>query len=154
MEKIVLQFSRGYGPANGIIRVGTWSWATHVDVVFPDREDYLYGAAGLMKGTSGVMFRRPGQYARTEQYLVHVSRRVGNKVVDALLSQEGKPYDWLGVLGVMFRQSNWQSQDCWFCSELVAWAFLQGDYPLLNTDQLERITPRDLLLSPMLKRIQ
>lgn len=62
--------------------------------------------------------------------------------VAAALKQVGKPYDWLGVAGVA-AQRNWQDDDCWFCSELAAYALRAGGMCPVRLDA-DRITPRDL----------
>lgn len=66
------------------------------------------------------------------------------KVITAARSQIGKPYDWLGVLGIGLHR-NWQADDSWFCSELVAWAFEAAGSPLFRAPHW-RITPQDLFL--------
>lgn len=40
-------------------------------------------------------------------------------------SQIGKPYDYLGALGMPLR-SDWQNPNKWYCSELVEAALLAG----------------------------
>ncbi len=67
-----------------------------------------------------------------------------NAVLDAALSQLGKPYDWLGVAGVALRGREWQEDDCWFCSELVAWAFSEAGFPLFRPHLQARIVPQHL----------
>lgn len=65
-------------------------------------------------------------------------------------TQIGKPYDWSGIVGLVARR-DWHNPGRWFCSELVAAAFEQAGRPLLNVQQLDRVTPRDLSLSPYLR---
>uniref|UniRef100_A0A6H1ZF04 Putative peptidase n=1 Tax=viral metagenome TaxID=1070528 RepID=A0A6H1ZF04_9ZZZZ len=65
-------------------------------------------------------------------------------VLDAALSQIGKPYDWLGVAGIALRGRDWQEDDCWFCSELVAWAFSEAGFPLFRSELQARIVPQHL----------
>ncbi|MEW6647176.1 MAG: hypothetical protein AB1450_08265 [Pseudomonadota bacterium] len=82
---------------------------------------------------------------RIERHLVDAP----DSVLQRALSQLGKPYDWPGVLGYAARR-DWQEDDSWFCSELVAWAFQAEGFPLLRAADAWRINPRDLLLSPLL----
>lgn len=63
--------------------------------------------------------------------------------------QLGKPYDWGGVFGFMAPNRNWQQDDKWFCSELVAATALAGKTNLLNRNS-SRIVPGVLELCPFL----
>lgn len=69
-----------------------------------------------------------------------------NWVVAASLRMLGQiPLKLLGLL--MHR--DWQEEDRWFCSELVAWAFTQGGSPLFRREAMHRITPQHLwMLAP------
>lgn len=40
--------------------------------------------------------------------------------------QVGKPYDWLGVLGIAFRERAWAEPDSWYCTELAEAALAAG----------------------------
>lgn len=136
---ITLQFSTTSHPASRLICWGTWGRHSHVDFVLPDGR--LFGAV-----PGGVMARPFDPSAlRIERYLVDAPA----SVLERALSQEGKPYDWEGVLGYALRR-DWQEDDAWFCSELVAWAFQADGSPLLRAVAAWRINPRDLLLSPFL----
>ena len=44
---------------------------------------------------------------------------------------------------------DWQEDDRWFCSELVAWAFEKAGEPLFRAEVLRRVTPQHLwMLAP------
>lgn len=136
---ITLEFSYRGGMAGRLVRATTWSWASHVDFVLPDGR-----LLGAVPG-GGVSRRDWAPAVRAERYAADCHPLV----LDIALDQLGKPYDWLGVLGVGLHH-DWRSTGRWFCSELVAWAFAKAGKPLLIADQIDRITPRDLLLSPVL----
>lgn len=139
---ITLQFSTTRHPASALIRWGTWSWASHVDLVLPDGS--LYGAI-----PGGVRYHEASPLVtRAERYEVDAPLDELRIVIE---SQWGKPYDWPGIIGWGLRR-DWQEDDAWFCSELIAWGFQQIGRPLLRADKLHRITPRDLLLSPLLQK--
>lgn len=142
---ITLQFSTTNHYSSKAIRFFTWSWASHVDFVLPD--DKLLGALATQDG-GGVRLHDAKDYTRIERYQVDAPV----DIIDIARTQLGKPYDWAGIFGLVLRDRDWESDDKWFCSELVAWAFKQGGYPLLNETSF-RITPRDLLISPLLKPI-
>ena len=137
---ITLQFSTTSSWSSQLIRWATWSPYSHVDLLLPG--GWLLGATA----THGVSVRP--QVA--ERGLRRFEVDAPDAVLEAALSQRGRPYDWTGVLGWGVRRP-WQRQDAWFCSELIAWAFEAAGQPLLRAQDLWRITPRDLLLSPLLK---
>lgn len=137
---ITVEFSFRGGLAGKIVQAATWSWASHVDFVLPD---------GLLLGAvpdGGVSLRAWSPPVRAERYTVDAHPFV----LQCAQSQLGKPYDFVGVLGIGLHR-DWAETDSWFCSELIAWAFQKAGKPLLRADHLDRITPRDLLLSTALK---
>lgn len=139
---VTVQFSQGKGILAKAIQIHTWSWTTHVGLVMPD------GSILSSDFPRGVHVRpfHPGDYKRVERYEVP---HADGKVLEAALSQIGKPYDFMGALGIGLNR-RWHDENKWFCSELVAWAFMQANTPLLGGNPA-RITPRDLLLSPYLR---
>lgn len=136
---IILQFSKSRNPFSWLIRKFTWSDWSHVDVVLPSGK--LLGAT-----SGGVGLREPEDVKQSIRFKIDAPITALEKIA----SQIGKPYDWRGVFGLWLKR-DWQENDSWFCSELVAWAFKEAGKPLLRTEHLERITPRDLLLSPYLE---
>ena len=140
---ITLQFSTTRHISSYMIRAFTWSWASHVDFVLPDGK-----LLGALATHNGVKVHSPFEYSRSEQYIIDAP----DSVIDFAMTQVDKPYDWAGILGIVTRNRNWEDDNKWFCSELVAWSFKQAGCPLLNENSY-RITPRDLLISPLLKPI-
>jgi hypothetical protein len=137
---ITLQFSTTSSWSSQLIRWATWSPYSHVDLVLPG--GWLFGATAAQ----GVSIRPPVVERGLRRFEVDAPA----SVLEAGLSQRGRPYDWRGIFGWGLRR-NWQDQDAWFCSEFIAWCFEQAGCPLLRAQDLWRITPRDLLLSPLLK---
>ena len=142
---ITLQFSTTKHISSKAIQFFTWSWASHVDFVLPDGK--LFGALATQDG-GGVRLHDALNYTQIERFQVDAPE----SIIDITMTQAGKPYDWSGIFGLVLRERNWEDDDKWFCSELVAWSFKQGGFPLLN-ETTSRITPRDLLISPLLKPI-
>lgn len=66
-------------------------------------------------------------------------------------NQIGKPYDWLSILGIFFRRK-WTSDISWFCSELIACSLFEGGVTVIRK-QANRVTPENLLNSPLIKPI-
>jgi len=71
---------------------------------------------------------------------------------DFLHAQLGKPYDYLGLFGFLFRATRLQDKHKWFCSELVAEAYATAALPLMRIPS-HKIYPGMLAASPMLKHI-
>lgn len=138
---IQLQFSSQNKPGSWLIQKFTWSRFSHVDFVLPDGR--LLGA----RGHGGVQIREPELFPTLARFDIDAP----DSVLDHAMSQIGKPYDWPAILGFMAKRQ-WQDKNAWFCSELVAWSFQAAGVPLLRSRDLYRITPRDLLLSPYLKK--
>jgi uncharacterized protein YycO len=87
-------------------------------------------------------------YARVERYEIDAP----DAVLAYAVSQLGKKYDWSGVFNFIEPNRNWQEDDSWFCSELVAKAFLEAGTPLINAPA-HRVAPGDLLHSFLLKPV-
>lgn len=137
---ITLQFSSQNKIGSKLIQWFTWSKYSHVDFVLPDGR--LLGARG-----DGVKIREP--YYVDKKLICTVD--APESVLDYALSQKGKDYDYSALFGFILNRKI-EDNSKWFCSELVAWAFRQAGVDLLNYSDEYRITPRDLLLSPLVKR--
>lgn len=138
-----LQFSTEDGIGSWLIREWTWWDYSHVDLVLPSGR--LLGA----RLSGGVQIRPPHykNFSKTLRGTVTLPDEDGRSVIAAAAAQVGKPYDWRAILNFGLHR-DWRNTRSWFCSELVAWSFEQGHWPLLNPAvPRERITPRDLALS-------
>lgn len=142
---VVLQFSTSPGIVSAVIRWATWSTISHVDFVIEG--GYLLGAR-----TDGGVQIRPPNYTKFSRLVRYEVEDAPDSIIHTAKTQTGKPYDYGAISDFLFHR-DWEKKTRWFCSELVAWAFEENGYPLLNTNRLDRITPRDLTLSPFLKLI-
>lgn len=136
---ITLQFSTQDKIFARLIDWWTWGDYSHVDMILTD-------GRWLGARYDGVKAREPYAVSKCLQVTVEAP----SEVMNVALSQIGKPYDFMAILGFIVHR-DWQEDDSWICSELIAWAFQQGGMSLLNTDKINRISPRDLTLSPFLK---
>jgi uncharacterized protein YycO len=136
---ITLRFSRGTGPAAALVRAVTWSWCAHVGIAL--NNGWVVDATH----EHGVATRRAVDDDSTRYFTVSAPYAV----LDHAYSQVTRPYDWRGALGIGLHR-DWRRTNAWFCSELVAWAFEAAGFPLLRADHIDRVTPRDLLMSPLL----
>lgn len=84
---------------------------------------------------------RVGEYA-----IVEMPCRDAQAIIDTARSQLGKKYDWTGLVGIAIHSRNWQEEDSWWCSELIAWAFDKGGNPLFTPEARIRITPQHLFM--------
>lgn len=149
---ILLRFSRGVGLSAAIVQWGTWSPFAHVGFKLPD------GSVLDATPDYGVLQHRVSDDDSTEYWEPLYPQHDVEKAVAWAMTQRGREYDWSGVLGFTWRfgkpsKRDWRSQKAWFCSELVAEAFNVAKIPLLHDNGcFNRITPRDLLLSTMLRK--
>ena len=138
--KIVLCTSNLIGAV--LIRAVTWSKWSHAAV--------LDGDTVIEAGINGVVETPLADIvsSHTETIVIDFPSVDSDKAIAAARSQIGKPYDYTAILGLLVHR-NWQEQDSWFCSELVAWSAEQAGTPLFRTDSVNRVTPQHLwMVSP------
>lgn len=143
MDTVSILFTRRHHPGSVAVRVGTWSAWSHVDLV--DGEGPAATVIGAL-AFSGVA-EEPLAYRlahASRAALVQIPSADPQAVLAAARSQLGKPYDWAGIAGLITRNRNWQEEDCWFCSELIAWAFAQAGQPLFRAELVNRVNPQHL----------
>lgn len=78
---------------------------------------------------------------------VDCNERLARKFLEAQL---GRPYDWSAVWS-WFGSRDWQENDCWFCSELVAAACAAGNRRVVYAETA-RVTPGMIWNSPSIVR--
>lgn len=130
-------------PLSWAIRVGSWSKWSHVALI--DGDDVIEAIAldGVVRTP---LATRKAQDTRWE--VVSLPCADPAAVIAAAATQIGKPYDYTGVLGIGLHR-DWQQDDSWFCSELVAWSFQQGGSALFRPGASARVTPQDIwMLAP------
>lgn len=143
METVRVLFTRRRHPGSLAIRTFTWSAWSHVDLLdVSSGQPLLIGAVA----PSGVVIEPLAYRLQKASRAALVEFKVGRAaaVLEAARSQIGKPYDWTGVAGLVTRSRDWQGEEDWFCSELVAWAIAQGGLPLFRKPMVGRITPQHL----------
>jgi uncharacterized protein YycO len=134
---IKLFFSKSNSIACKCIRFFTWSEYSHVGFILPD--DMILDTTLKTK----VAIRPFKDLEKTEKtIIIREYQDINENVIEIAKAQIGKKYDWSAVVGIPFRR-NWQDDDKWFCSELVAWSCLKAETPIINKD-CWRITPQDL----------
>ena len=143
MERIQLLFSTTRHPFSGLIRAATWSRWSHVALVAGPHVIEAVALGGVRQVSKAYALQRASDYC-----LVDLPAHNAQAIIDAARSQIGKPYDWTAVAGLGLHR-DWQEDDSWFCSELVAWAADQAGESWFRPEALRRITPQHLwMLSP------
>lgn len=129
-------------PGAVLIRAVTWSQWSHVALVDGDEVIEATWPAVRVAPLAGVIA------AHSAHVIVDLPCHSPAEVIKAARSQVGKPYDLTALFGLLMHR-DWQEEDRWFCSELVAWAFAQGGSPLFRSEALHRVTPQLLwMLAP------
>lgn len=143
---ITIRFVTEDDLVSALIRQHTWCEYSHVEFVLDD-------GTTLGAHFSGGVRIRPINYAnftKVAEFVVTMTVEQKFAIMSFANAQVGKAYDCGAIAGVLLHR-DWRDTDKWFCSELVAAAFEQA-VPLLNVNEsVNRIVPRDLLLSLLLK---
>lgn len=144
MNNIKLLFMNTDLIGGRIISSFTFSNISHVAIVDPTDETRVYEA--VMFG--GVVHRHIDTCLKNKKDIIEVELPVMTtaKVYEArgfLESQKGKPYDWSGIFGGMFRRKKWNDNHAWYCSELATVSlhisghtFFTPDRSIITPDQL------------------
>lgn len=129
-------------PVSWLIRTGCWSRWSHVAIIDGDTIIEAIGHGGVVRSKLA-----DRQRANPRWEIAEVGCTDPRAVIAAASSQIGKPYDYTAVLGLGVRRE-WQADDSWFCSELVAWAFERAGMRLFRGETLHRVTPQHLWMVP------
>lgn len=136
-------FSTSSRPMSAAIRICTWSDWSHVAIIDGDVVIEATAPAGVRR----FPVVQAIDHAKRAQ-LVELPCRDPQAVIAAAASQIGKPYDYTAIVGLGLHR-DWQEDDAWFCSELVAWAFERAGEPLFRPEVMRRVTPQHLwMLAP------
>lgn len=144
MDHVKLLFCTSKKIGAAAIRAVTWSKYSHVALVDGDEAIEATWPVVRVAPLAEVIA------AHSDHVIVDLPCFSPAEVIQAARSQVGKPYDLTALFGLLMHR-DWQEDDRWFCSELVAWAFAQGGSPLFRPDAMHRITPQHLwMLAPAL----
>jgi hypothetical protein len=144
---ITIRFVAGNDFVSRWISFGEYGfWATHVETLMPDGS--LLGAHAI-----GGVQARPrdydkGKFSKELFVPIPATPEQTDGFHTFLRAQIGKPYDFEAIAGIV-AQHDWRNDKAWICSELVAAGLCQekvGIFPPHLATELNRVTPRDLLL--------
>jgi len=82
-----------------------------------------------------------------------LSKEKSNEIEKYLLEQCGSKYDFKAVAAFLFK-NNVDIDNRLFCSESVATACKKANIMLLERIEPQYLSPRDIYISPMLKKIE
>lgn len=132
-----------WNPFSWIIKFFSWSKWSHVALV---DGDYVIEATA-MHGVRRVKIEEA--LHGTKHEFATLPCKDPQAIIDAAMTQLGKPYDFLAILGIGLKR-DWQEDDKWVCSELIGWAADKGGNPLFRKDRVNRITQEHLwMLYPL-----
>ena len=137
--KMKIIFANSNTIGSKIIRWKTKSQWSHVGIVDLKRQ-VVFEAVwpdGVVQTPLDKVIARSNEWECRELPVEHYGPAIAYMV-----SQLGKPYDTLGVLGLGFNR-NWQDDKKWWCSEYVAMTALQGGNKRFSGN-LHTITPQDV----------
>lgn len=144
--KVSVLFTKQRSLGSYIIRLVTWSNYSHVEILLPDmnlKDDFLFSSTAK----DGVGYTRLSERLHKSSKAVIMEIDSDNFNFPLLLkfieSNMWKKYDWLGVIGIGLKR-DWQSNNRWFCSEIVASALKYAGVQLFDSGFYGRITPQDL----------
>lgn len=141
MDHVKVIFSRSPNIGSLFLRTFMWSAWSHSAVI--DGDEVIEATM-----TKGVTVRTLSDFKNhaSKWEIIEIPTEDPAAVIKAMRSQVGKRYDYFGVLGIYVGfHRRWQEDDCWFCSEIIAWAFSEAGTPLFRTDTW-RILPRDIYI--------
>lgn len=119
-----------------LLRTGMWSSWSHCAILTPDNT--AIEAAAF----EGVVERPYADFIadKSEFSLKTIEVPDDAAAIAWARTQIGKPYDWLGAIGIALHRE-WQQDDSWFCSELVEGAAVRGGRQRF-VNQAQRVTPQ------------
>ena len=144
MSSVQLLFSTTRSPMSWAIRACTWSPWSHVGLVDGDHVIESMPRHGVRRIPLQQALGNASRYA-----FARFAARGPAKIAAAATSQLSKPYDYEAIVGMGLHR-DWQRQDAWFCSELLAWAFQEAGEPLFRPELTRRVTPQHFwMLAPL-----
>lgn len=138
-----MMFTRSNLVGSCLIRWVTWSDYSHCAVLINDNQI-------LHADTHGVRVEDiTALQARSKSWMiVEFECDDPQAVIDACLTQVGKPYDYTGIVGILFRNVDLQDDSKWWCSEIPAYGGDKSNQPFFQTEYMHRITPQNWLMLP------
>jgi len=121
-----------------LVRWYTWGPYSHIELRFSD--DWCFSTGQVPKPDGALGLHAAVRFAKFtvqsstwDRWQIKIPENTERELRDWCVQRCGRPYDWLGILGVVL---NWhiQSPFSWYCSELCARALSVFDvFPFPHT---------------------
>lgn len=137
---ITAYYTNSNMPFSWLIRCRTDFVFSHVGFILPSGKIIESSAlrGGVKQDTLSNFLGRAKNFAEVEYYC-----KDPDAFYKFLLSQEGKKYDYEGLVGYEAKDRNFQDPSAWFCSEYGEAGFVAADTPHFSDNNIS-ISPRDL----------
>ncbi len=150
MPTVVIRFTGSRTLTSWAIQVFTWSHYSHVGIELGDGN-----VISALPGTGVCILPEAsatigGAASTTTRFSVTVPEGTDQQIYFLAKQEVGKPYDWAAIFGMLIHRDIGDRANTWDCSMFVDYIFRAAGQPLIRTEHLDRITPRDLLLAPAL----
>jgi len=142
MSRVQLMFSTTRHAFSTLIRAATWSRWSHVALVAGPHVIEAVALGGVQQVSKAHAIQRASDFR-----IVDLPAANPQAIIAAARSQIGKPYDWTAIAGLGLHR-DWQEDDSWFCSELIAWAAAEAGESWFRCEALRRVTPQHLWMLP------
>lgn len=137
---VTLLFSRRNHPGSWLIRAVSWSEWSHVEVVLPG--GYLLGASAPHGVCLESMDKRMDIASHASLMNFPGDLDKGMRWAEGQL---GKPYDYLGVIGLGLHR-DWEEDDKWWCSEFAGKFLKEAGFAPYRENVIKRLTPQHLAM--------
>lgn len=144
MSTLRVIFTNSRMPLAPVIRAVTWSKFSHMALLFDDNKKILHA------DMHGVRIEETkALQARSKNWMI-VDYKCDrpDDLINACMTQLGKPYDFTGIIGIAIRDVNLQDTGKWWCSELPAYGAVASGQPFFQDEYMSRITPQHWLMLP------
>ena len=132
-------FTRNHLPLSPIVRFITWSEYSHCGFISKNNMVIEAKFSGVQSNKLSKVIS-----GSSKSIIYELDLEDEQKAENFLLLQIGKDYDISALFGI-FLHRDWQKDDKWFCSELLAKSIIESGSPFIPSKYLNRITPQDLL---------
>ena len=143
MKTVTILLTHSPKIGSWLIRKKTKSEFSHTAIYFPNGRVLEAGFK------NGVAFTTLPKFISHHSFVIaiHIDTNRADKLYRAGQAEEGKDYDLTAIFG-MLANRDWQEDDQWFCSELIAFILKVAGLYLEEIALLDphAVTPRDIWL--------
>lgn len=136
---IYLLFTARKNIGSKVIRLATWSKWSHVALLCSDGSVIeSVGKYGVRRVKFSEAVKGAFRYS-----IVQFKDIDERELIKVLETQLEKGYDYPGAIGIGLH-GNWQKDNRWVCSELLAWGFQEINKPLFRKEEIRKVSPQHL----------